>query len=347
MLAGNARPGAAPGAAFHARHPGRNWRFQRDAADDRLLQCYPDPAATALRAALSERLRVREESIVVGEGAEALIAAALRSFGTRRCLMPVPAFSEYARACAACNAVLHTFPLSPASDFRLNVEGFCELLSSGEWDTAIINNPHNPSGALLDLSQLRAILAACPRCGARLLLDEAFIDYSEHASVVRDVATRPGAIVVRSLTKFYGCPALRVGYAVGTPEAVGRIAEALPAWPITLLAMNALREAVLDGAYTRMTLEENAVQRCRMNAAIANLGVQVFPSAANYLLVRLPEDAAPASRIRDRLIREHSILVRNCDSYEGLETGRYIRIAVRSASENDRLLGALNNVLKG
>jgi threonine-phosphate decarboxylase len=326
---------------------GARRQLLRDAADSRLLMRYPDPSAGALRAALSERLGLPAESIVIGAGAEALIAVALRRFRARRCLVPVPAFSEYARACSACGAALDPFPLDPASGFRLQVEEFCRKLRSGHWDTAIVNNPHNPSGALLDSSDLRTILDCAARSGARLLLDEAFIDYAEHASLVRDASERSGVIVVRSLTKFYGCPALRAGYAVGTAASIGPLAVAIPTWPVTLLALNALREAVLDETYARETHAENAHERARLSSGIRRLGAHVFPSAANYLLIRLPAERAPAARIRERLISEHSILIRNCDSYEGLERGRYIRVAVRSASENERLLSALKSVLKG
>lgn len=335
----NINPRGLPGGAHR--------QLLRDASDTSLLMRYPDPCGGPLRAALSRRLGVPEKAIVVGEGAEALLAAAVRSFGARHCLVPVPAFSEYARACAACGARLHPFALHPEWDFHLAVEEFCRLLLSGRWDTAIVNNPHNPSGALLGSSEMREIVAAAADSGTRLVLDEAFIDYAEHASLVRDAAERPGVIVVRSLTKFYGCPALRVGYAVGTPECISRIAALSPTWPVTLLALNALREALLDEDYARATLRENAVERARLFAGLSQLGAVVFPSAANYLLIQLKETWALASQVRERLIREHSILVRNCDSYDGLETGRYIRAAVRTAGENDRLLNALETVLKG
>ncbi|WP_321473139.1 aminotransferase class I/II-fold pyridoxal phosphate-dependent enzyme [uncultured Paludibaculum sp.] len=326
---------------------GARRQLLRDAADVSLLMRYPDPCGDPLRAALSSRLGVPERSIVVGEGAEALLAAAVRSLGARHCLVPVPSFSEYARVCAASGATLHPFALNPTSNFRLAVEKFGRMLRSGQWDTAIVNNPHNPSGALLGSSELWEILEAAAHPGTGLVLDEAFIDYAEHASLVRTAAERSGVIVVRSLTKFYGCPALRVGYAVGTPECINRVAGMMPTWPVTLLALNAMTEALLDEDYARATLQENSLEQARLSAGFARLGAAVFPSAANYLLVQLKEEWASAPQLRDRLIREHCILVRNCDSYDGLKTGRYVRIAVRSADENDRLLGALETVLKG
>lgn len=327
--------------------PGARRRLAEDAADFRLMMRYPDPAAGALRAALSERLGVPAERLIVGEGAEALLAAALRSFQARRCLTPVPAFSEYARACAACGTRLDAAALDPASNFRLNVARFCELLGTRQWDAAIVNNPHNPSGALLERAEVGRILDAAAASGTRLLLDEAFIDYAEEASAAHEAGLRPGVIVVRSLTKFYGCPALRVGYAAGAPAELRRLADCLPTWPVSTLALNALTEALKDCEYAGATLRENARERARLAGGLAELGTRVFPSAANYLLIRLPEGCGCSARVRQRLIGEHAILVRNCDSYEGLEEGRYIRVAVRLPEENGRLLAALESVWKG
>jgi threonine-phosphate decarboxylase len=322
-------------------------QLRADAADPGLLMRYPDPAAAELRAALSARLGIPREAIVVGAGAEALLAAALRAFGARHCLVPVPAFSEYARACAACGATLHPLRLDPAASFQLDVEEYCRLLRSGRSDTAIVNNPHNPSGALADASAMRRIVEAAARSGTRLLVDEAFIDYADRESVTGEAARTPGVVAVRSLTKFYGCPALRAGYAVATPGLVAAIAAVTPTWPVTLLALNALRVALGDEEYARATLAENAAERTRLAAGLAKLGVAACPSAANYLLLRLSAGAAPAALMRERLLREHHILVRNCDSYDGLEPGRYLRVAVRSAGGNDRLLRAFEDVLKG
>jgi histidinol-phosphate/aromatic aminotransferase/cobyric acid decarboxylase-like protein len=152
--------------------------------------------------------------------------------------------------------------------------------------------------------------------------------------------------VIRSLTKFYGCPALRVGYAVAHPETIRRIASLLPTWPVTQLAVDALAEAVEDREYAEASLRENTAGRERLAASLSGLGLFIFPSAANYLLLELRADMPTASQLRVRLIRKHRILIRNCDSYEGLAPGRYVRVAVRSAMENCRLLEALADELR-
>jgi threonine-phosphate decarboxylase len=202
----------------------------------------------------------------------------------------------------------------------------------------LLNNPHNPTGALLEPDEVRRL--------APLVIDEAFIDYAPHASMVREAAPHPSMTVIRSLTKFYGCPALRVGYAVANPETIQRIQALMPTWPVTQLALDALTEAIADREYEESSLRDNAVEREWLNGALSGLGLAVFPSAANYLFMELSPDVPASSELRARLIANHRILIRNCDSYEGLAQGRFIRVAVRSREDNCRLIRALTEELK-
>jgi threonine-phosphate decarboxylase len=325
-------------------------RLARDASDSLLLSLYPDPYARRLRQALSEQLAVSAEAIAVGPGAEALLAPILRCLGAQRVLVPVPAFSEYRRVCAQQAAEYVPFPLDRRTCFRIPVDDLCRRIQANSTqvpcDVVLLNNPHNPSGAILEAHEVRRVMDATAASGATLLLDEAFIDYAPHASLAGEAAAQPGLIVVRSLTKFYGCPALRVGYAVAHPETARGIASLLPTWPVTQLALDALSEAVVDREFAEASLRENAVERERLSESLAGLGLMVFPSAANYLLLELRGSVPAASELRARLAARHRILIRNCDSYEGLTPGRYVRVAVRSAAENDRLIEALADELR-
>jgi threonine-phosphate decarboxylase len=321
-------------------------RLARDASDSRLLSLYPDPSAHRLRKALSEQLVLPAEAITVGPGAEALLAPILRCLRARRVLVPVPAFSEYRRVCDQQSAEYVPFPLDRRTCFRVPVDGLCRHIEAARCDVVLLNNPHNPSGAMLEAHEVRRVMDAAASSGATLFLDEAFIDYAPHATLTGEAATRPGLIVVRSLTKFYGCPALRVGYAVAHPETARRIAAMLPTWPVTQLALDALAEAVVDREYADASLRENAAERERLSELLRGLGLVVFPSAANYLFLELRAGMPAASELRARLATQHRILIRNCDSYEGLPLGRYVRVAVRSAAENGRLIQALAGELR-
>jgi threonine-phosphate decarboxylase len=301
----------------------------REARDPRMVSHYPDPHATELRQLLSQRLDVPGECIVIGAGADSLIHAAVRALRPKRCLIPIPAFSEYERACRAYGCEVVTLPLAAEAG-----------------DLIVVNNPHNPTGACSTRVEMLGRLDAARADGCSLLADEAFIDYAPDAAITSEAATRAGVIAIRSLTKFFGCPGLRVGYAVAAPETADSLTAQLPPWPVTALALNALAEALRDTDYTRETIERNQHARTQLSAALGRLGLQVHPSAANFLFLRLP-NGFPALQVRDQLIREHGILVRECDSFAGIERGCYLRVAVRRENENTRLIEALASVFGG
>lgn len=306
-------------------------RLAREATDPRTLCHYPDPRASELRALLSRRLDVDAENIAVGGGAASLILAAVRSLAPRRCVIPVPAFSEYERACRACGCEIQFIPLTTNPDLRAG-------------DLMILNNPHNPTGACATRQDMLDSIAIARSAGASVLVDGAFVDYAPAAAITREATAQENVIAIRSLTKFYGCPGLRVGYAVAAAQTARRLAAQLPSWPVTTLALNALAEALRDDDYVRQTLEENHLQRTNLAAELAGLGCCVFPSAGNFLFFCVP-DAFSAIHVRERLIRHHRVLVRECDSFQGLEPDRYLRVAVRRQNENARLVEALRSAL--
>jgi threonine-phosphate decarboxylase len=316
-------------------------RLAREARDPRIVSQYPDPEAPELRCLLSRQLDVPGECIAIGAGADSLIHAAVRALRPKRCLIPIPAFSEYERACRAYGCEVVTIPLTP--EWSLNLRSL-QVAEAG--DLVVFNNPHNPTGAYASREEMLQRIESMRAAGCFVLADEAFIDYAPQAAITSEAAAGPGVIAIRSLTKFFGCPGLRVGYTVAAPETARSLAAQLPPWPVTALAVNAVAEALRDVEYARETIERNQQARSRLSSALRCLGLHVFPAAANYLFLRLP-DCFPALQVRDRLIREHAILVRECDSFAGVERGRFLRVAVRRDSENALLIEALASVLGG
>jgi threonine-phosphate decarboxylase len=316
-------------------------RLAQCASDPNLLRLYPDPSARVLRAALSETLGVAFESILIGPGSEALLYPILHAHRPTKALIPVPAFAEYRRVCEQLKVEVIPYQLERSRCFRPSVLDLCGAIAAERAPFVFLNNPHNPSGSLLSADEARRIADA----GAAVVVDEAFIDYTPDASLTADASRRPGLIVLRSLTKFYGCPALRVGYLVAHPDEVRRIAAFLPVWPVTQFALDTCVEALADAEHASLSRSENTKRREALAIALQSLGLNVFPSAANYLLVELGADMPRASELRALMLRAHHILIRNCDSFEGLTPGRYIRLAIRDEADNGRLVEALSEVL--
>jgi threonine-phosphate decarboxylase len=179
--------------------------------------------------------------------------------------------------------------------------------------------------------------------GIRVLLDEAFIDYAPHASLSADVETFPNLTVFRSVTKFHGLPGLRVAYALSTQQKTTELTAALAPWAITTLASRGVTAALDDKEYVQRTLRRNEARRDALTTSLHTLGIETYPSAANFLLLRLPA-GVDASDLWNRMIHDFGIVLRHCGNFEGLSQS-HLRCAVRNEAENARLVKALASAL--
>ncbi|HXG84203.1 MAG TPA: threonine-phosphate decarboxylase CobD [Pyrinomonadaceae bacterium] len=319
-------------------------RLTRDAANAELLMRYPEAELKTLRRALSVHAGVEENQIIIGGGAAALIETVTRAVCRKkdkpRCLLPVPAFSEYERALLAADFQIVPFALEKEENFSLAERKFVEIIADEKPDLCIVTNPHNPTGALIKRQVLKRIARAAEKTGTILLLDEAFIDYAPEESLTRDAERFKNLVVLRSLTKFYGIPALRVGYAVSSTGLIKIFANQLSSWSVTTLAANAAEEAVKDFRYAEETLEINRLERKFLSGSLKRIGFRVFPSAANFLFLELPAPT-DAARLRANLIKQNRIIIRDCSTYAGLEAGKFVRVAVRSRQDNELLVKAI------
>lgn len=311
--------------------------------NQRLLGEYPDPEYGDLKQAIGRYAGVDPSSICIGNGVMPLLDATLRGFGLRRCLVLVPAFGEYQRVLRACGVEHRTLLLRERESFLLNPDAVLREVACYSADSVLLANPHSPSSCLMTAGALAHLQSALSTLGVTTILDEAFIDYSPELSLSGLATSVDGLVVLRSLTKFFAMPGLRVAYSVARPENRDRIKSILPLWPVDSLAASAARMALLDTALISMTREANACERKWLSEEIVALGLQVFPGSANYLLAKLP-DSKDGLAIWRGLIVERLVVVRNCATFEGL-TKQYLRFAVRDRFANQILISALAHVL--
>jgi len=303
-----------------------------------LLGAYPDPRARKLTAALAARAAIAEHAIVVANGSAALLDVSVRALAVRRCVVPVPAFSEYARALAAAGAEMIPFELRADEAFALDAERLTARVREVGADTCLLSNPHNPTGRGEPGAGLHALAARLERVPCAMIVDEAFVDYAPGLSVL-DAGRPLGArtIVLRSLTKFYGIPALRIGYGIAPAAIAERIRALLPSWPVGTLEQQAALAVLADAPYAQETLRTNASARAALVSDLERLGARTFVPAANFVFCDVRRRfAADATVLRDALIHEHGIVVRTFDD------PRYLRVAVRTPKDNTRLINALS-----
>ena len=302
--------------------------------------CYPDPLCRELREKLSHVYGVPAAQIVCGAGAAELIHRLVQALRPRRALVTAPGFAEYSRALAAAGCETQRCLLRREEGFALT-ERILEQIVPG-LELLFLCNPDNPSGQLIDPALLAAILARCARTGTLLVLDECFLELTaapEAHSLLDRLAENPRLLILRAFTKTYAMAGLRLGYALcGSEELARRLQDFGQPWAASSVAQAAGLAALEERDYVQHARRLIAAQRPRLAARLASLGLEVIPGAANYLLFR-SEDPTLWEKLRER-----GILLRSCANFEGLDA-HWLRTAIRTAEENDRLLSALREVL--
>lgn len=213
----------------------------------------------------------------------------------------------------------------------------------------LLNNPHNPTGILFPANIIRPYLEA----NWLVIVDEAFMDFvaaetfsdtqSELYSVVQWVMEFPNLVVLRSLTKFYSLPGLRLGYALAHPDRLRRWQHWRDPWPVNTLAAVALETALAEHGFRHQTLTWLGPTRLQLFKELNQIpGLKPLPAVANFLLVR---SEFSVSALQAALLKRFQILIRDCLSFPALGD-QFFRVAVRTEAENQKLVEGLTQVIK-
>jgi adenosylcobyric acid synthase len=303
---------------------------------------YPDPDCTDLVAAFSVRYGLSPEEILMGNGSTELLYLLPQILQKGRALIPCPAYADYSRAAELSGLTVEPFPLSDESGFIPDLAAIAKRLRGDE--ILFLGRPNNPTGRMLPDGAIRELALRYPETA--FVIDEAFADFVPEEKPLIASGRPENIIILKSLTKFYAMPGLRLGGVVATPERIGRLRDRMPPWSVNSLAQAAGAAALRDAAYTEETLRFIRDRREELIAELRALpGLTVYPGEANFLLIRSDRRDLDAPGIARRLLAD-GIAVRDCSNFSGLDQ-RFFRLAVRTAAENDRLLGALRTILGG
>lgn len=306
-----------------------------------LAERYPDVEYASLYRALAQHHQVPCSWLLAGNGETEVIFALVAALRPRKAMLITPGFAEYRHALQLTGSEIVEFPLREEDGWQLTAALLDKL--TADLDCLFLCTPNNPTGLLPDDTLLQAISLRCKALGIALILDEAFIDFiPERAGFIGQLAGNPHLWVLRSLTKFYAIPGLRLGYLLSSDEQkVARMRQAQMPWSINAFAALAGEIILQDTAYQQASLQWLARERPWLLAALKALpGLTVWEGQANYLFLRCDR---PGLELQHALLR-HAILIRSCANYPGLDA-RYYRVAVRSREENEKLIAALHAVL--
>ncbi len=298
---------------------------------------YPDAQAGALVAAASRRYGAAADEILSGNGSTELLYLLAQAAGTKRAVIPVPCYTDYARAARLAGMELVSFPIAEKDGFQFEPERLAPLLN--EAAAVFIGHPNNPTGQVCRAPSIRTLAQAHPEC--LFIVDEAFGDFvADFESLTTN--RPPNVAVLLSLTKIFAIPGLRLGCAVADAALAGSVRERQPPWSVNTLAQAVGVAALGDTDYVARS---RAMVRGEREALLAELrriqGLVIYPGAANFLLGRLNSSGPDAHTLAQRLLSEDGIAIRVCANFEGLDAC-FFRVAVRTAEENARLIAALH-----
>ena len=313
------------------------------ALDD--LGRYPEITGETARNKIAEDIGAAPENVILGNGAIELIYLFARGVHPERALIPVPTFNEYRRALSmnGCGEVCE-LTLSPEDDFALDPERLVRLAEKCHPEAVYLCNPTNPIGRLYSKAFIKELME---RMDPEIIwfIDESFIEFSGIETCLEYVNHSDRRLfLLRSLTKFFGVPGLRIGYGVGSAGLIRAMEAYKEPWTINTLALEAAMCIYDDKAYMKRTRDYIQTERQRVFDALSGLpGLQVYPSGADFHLYKV--EGRSAQTLQKELLEQH-INIRTCEDFAGLET-QFFRAAIKRHEDNDRLIAALNNILRG
>ena len=289
---------------------------------------------------LAEPLGLSHEQLVIGNGASELINA-ITSLYVQKLAVPVPTFNEYINRAEGQGKQVFPYPLS--DDFELDVDGFIKFVNDQGANAALLIRPNNPTGTYVKKGDLEHLLESL-RGLDLVLVDESFIDFVdvEHdPSALDRVNEYPNLIILKSLSKNYGVPGLRLGYAVsGDTGRVAELRQALPIWNINSLAQYFVSRV---GVYSAQLQDSYKNTREATQALFQKLQkvpyIHPYPTQANFILCRVKNGLSGAD-LTASLFKQHRMFLNECSNKHGLG-GHFVRIASRTAEENDELIQAM------
>ena len=315
----------------------------RIAVDEALSQVavnrYPIALADELRGALAAWHGVDASQVIVGNGGDELLFNLFLAFGGHGHVLVncPPAFSVYELYASLVETEVKNVSRDPET-FACDVDAMVE--EARDASVVVVTSPNNPSGNLFPREGVRALCEACPGV---VLVDEAYIEFADPGSTVEDLlGTYNNLAVLHTLSKAFALAGARVGYVLASPSVVGALAAVRQPYSVNALSQAAALVAIQhrdEFAPTIERIREGRAWLYERLSQLGSLGVRVWPSQANYLLVRVPG----AHRVWERLRDEHSILVRDFSATPGLED--CLRITVGNPKENNRVVESLQGLL--
>ena len=307
------------------------------------IKNYPDSECTSLRKAIADKVYCNESNIIIGNGSNELFYLIPRALKPKQGILLQPTFSEFKDA--LCNANVEVVEIVNDSGRFPIINKDIRRLKNIKEGMVFLCNPNNPTGQLTLKEEILELVK--DNTNRLIVVDEAFMDFvdeDEKYSAIKEAPLMDNLIVVRSLTKFYGFPGLRLGYLVANESTVNKLMQFKEPWTVNTFAQIAGQVAINDVEFASNTREYMSGEKAFLYEGLSKInGIRPFQPSVNFILVRIDNVEITSSEIQDLLIKDN-IFIRDCSNFIGLSE-KYFRVAVKTRDENQKLLRALKLVM--
>lgn len=314
------------------------------------MENYPDDSCSELKEAISSRYGVPSHNIMVGAGSAELIRLFPEVFVRPgdRVIMPRPTFSEYGFACRLMGAELVDLPLPEDDSFRLDIGSMIEEMVPGT-RAVYVCNPNNPTARMLSRKEVLELVSEASRRDIMIFLDETLLELSERdkdVSIIGEIEGNDNLFIIRSFTKSFAMPGIRVGYGFGSREVIRYMDSARLSWNLGTLEQRVATRLMSDEqAHVRRAVGMLVDEKERMRSEIARITEASVALPDSYFFFHpLGELGVTSPQFQEAMLR-HDVLVRDCSSF-GPPCHGYSRFCVKTRNKDDEFLGALRLVVE-
>lgn len=301
------------------------------------LITYPEIDGKTAKEILGKYLNKKTEQIIFGNGATELIYLFARAIKAPKTLILQPTFTEYERAFKLSGSNIYHFYTYEENNFYINMDELLKSIKEINPKVVVLCNPNNPTGVFFEPHELRPLLQAIKENNSYLFIDESFIDFTEKSSVINLIDEYP-IFILRSMTKTYGIPGLRLGYGLGNTEIIQKLNDIKEPWTINSLALKAVETLIEDEDYYNQTKKWYKSEKEFLLKQLSLINdIKIFSSEGNFFLCKLKNTTG--KDLKKNLL-DRGIYIRTCADFEGLDDS-FVRFAVRSRNENEKLIHSL------
>lgn len=302
---------------------------------------YPDITYYELKSAISSFENITLNNILLGNGAAEVLFNVVRGINPRNSLILAPTFSEYEEAVKAINGNIIYYKLKEENQFRIQ-EDILSYISK-ELNLLFICNPNNPTGVITERKLILKILEKAEENNVFVLIDESFLDFiKEDLSLVEYIGKFEKLIIIKSVTKFFALPGIRIGYGISSnSQLIKKVESISPAWNINIFAEIATKIGLKDENYIRKSIIYINDEKEYLFGELKKISkLKIYKPSVNFILFQ----TLTKIDLQKELLK-HDILIRSCSNYNGLNHNFY-RIAVKNHEENTILVKSLVDIFE-